>query len=220
MRSACARSSGNVSLVSPSMIAGSASYRRATSASIAGIVGHGSRSSTLRMLGSARRFAVPELDLVIRNGMVVDGAMSPRYVADIAVRDGVIVEIGRVRGRGARELDATGLVVAPGFVDLHTHYDAQVFWDPYCSLSGWHGVTSVAIGNCGFGFAPVRAAERERAMMSMTRVEAIPMASMKEGMPWSWVTFPEFLDAVDKAPKAVNILPYVPISPLLIWVMG
>ena len=84
----------------------------------------------------------------------------------------------------------------------------------------WHGITSVVIGNCGFGFAPVRPAERERAMMSMTRVEAIPMASMKQGMPWSWVTFPEFLDSVDRTPKAVNILPYVPLSPLLIWVMG
>ncbi|HKU95619.1 MAG TPA: amidohydrolase family protein, partial [Vineibacter sp.] len=104
--------------------------------------------------------------------------------------------------------------------DLHTHYDAQLFWDPYCTLSGWHGITSVAIGNCGFGFAPVRPEMRERAMMTMTRVEAIPMASMQQGMPWDWVTFPEFLDSVERAPKAMNILPYVPIAPLLIWVMG
>jgi N-acyl-D-amino-acid deacylase len=160
-------------------------------------------------------------DKVIRGGMIVDGSRLPRFRGDIGIKDGVIAAIGNLDPADADEtIDAGGLIVAPGFVDLHTHYDAQLFWDPYCTLSSWHGITSVVIGNCGFGFAPVRPAERERAMMSMTRVEAIPMASMKEGMPWSWVTFPEFLDAVDKAPKAVNILPYVPISPLLIWVMG
>ena len=100
-----------------------------------------------------------------------------------------------------------GMHVAPGFVDLHTHYDAQVFWDPYCTLSGWHGVTSVAIGNCGFGFAPVQPELREYAMRSMTRVEAIPYESMRQGMPWDWVTFPEFLDSLDATPKALNILP-------------
>jgi len=160
-------------------------------------------------------------DKVIRGGMIVDGSRLPRFRGDIGIKDGVIAAIGHLDANDADEtIDAGGLIVAPGFVDLHTHYDAQLFWDPYCTLSSWHGITSVVIGNCGFGFAPVRPAERERAMMSMTRVEAIPMAAMKEGMPWSWVTFPEFLDAVDKAPKAVNILPYVPISPLLIWVMG
>ncbi|HTR82897.1 MAG TPA: amidohydrolase family protein [Reyranella sp.] len=160
-------------------------------------------------------------DKVIRGGMIVDGSRLPRFRGDIAIKDGAIAAIGHLDANDADEtIDAGGLIVAPGFVDLHTHYDAQLFWDPYCTLSSWHGITSVVIGNCGFGFAPVRPAERERAMMSMTRVEAIPMASMKEGMPWSWVTFPEFLDAVDKAPKAVNILPYVPVSPLLIWVMG
>ena len=87
-------------------------------------------------------------------------------------------------------IDAEGLIVAPGFVDLHTHYDAQVFWDPYCSLSGWHGVTSVVIGNCGFGFAPVAPEMRERAMLSMTRTEAIPLDAMRAGMPWDWVTLP------------------------------
>lgn len=160
-------------------------------------------------------------DRVIRNGMVVDGTRAPRFVADIAIKDGLIAEIGHVNPSDAGEvLDAEGLVVAPGFVDLHTHYDAQLFWDPYCTLSSWHGITSVVIGNCGFGFAPVRPEMRERAMLTMTRVEAIPLASMKEGMPWTWTTFPEFLDAVERAPKAVNILPYVPVSPLLIWVLG
>ena len=160
-------------------------------------------------------------DRVIRNGTIIDGARLPRFRGDIAIRDGVIVEIGRIDPADAREvIDATSLIVAPGFIDLHTHYDAQLFWDPYCTLSGWHGITSVVIGNCGFGFAPVRPEMRERSMMTMTRVEAIPMASMKEGMPWDWVTFPEFLDSVERTPKAVNILPYVPLAPLLIWVMG
>ena len=162
-----------------------------------------------------------EFDLVIRNGMVIDGTRVPRYRADIGIRNGVIADIGRLpAGAGKQEIDAGGCVVAPGFVDLHTHYDAQLFWDPYCTLSGWHGITSAAIGNCGFGFAPVRPEERERSMLSMTRVEAIPYASMKAGMPWDWVTFPEFLDSVERAPKAINLLPYVPVGPLLIWVMG
>lgn len=162
-----------------------------------------------------------EFDIVIKDGMIIDGTRVPRYRADIGIKDGVIAAIGRVpEDQAARVIDANGLVVAPGFVDLHTHYDAQLFWDPYCTLSGWHGITSAVIGNCGFGFAPVSPEMRERAMLTMTRVEAIPYASMKEGLPWNWTTFPEFLDSVDAAPKAINLLPYVPIGPLLIWVMG
>jgi len=160
-------------------------------------------------------------DRVIKNGIIVDGTRQPRFRGDIAITNGVIACVGIIDASDAGEvIDATGLIVAPGFVDLHTHYDSQLFWDPYCSISGWHGVTSVVIGNCGFGFAPVRPADREYAMKSMTRIEAIPFASMKEGMPWDWVTFPEFLDSVDRAPKAVNILPYVPVGPLLIWALG
>ena len=160
-------------------------------------------------------------DTVIKNGMIVDGTRAPRFRGDLAIRDGVIAGVGRIDAHEAREvIDADGLVVAPGFVDLHTHYDAQVFWDPYCTLSGWHGITAVVIGNCGFGFAPVRPELRERAMLTMTRVEAIPLASMRAGMPWSWVTFPEFLDAIERTPKAVNILPFVPVGPLLVWVLG
>jgi len=160
-------------------------------------------------------------DRVIRGGMIVDGSRCPRYRGDIGIKDGRIAAIGQIgAGEADETIDAGGLIVAPGFVDLHTHYDAQLFWDPYCTLSSWHGITSVVIGNCGFGFAPVRPAERERAMLTMTRVEAIPFETMKQGMPWNWVTYPEFLDAVDAAPKAINILPYVPVSPLLIWVMG
>ena len=114
-----------------------------------------------------------------------------------------------------------GLIVAPGFIDLHTHYDAQIQWDPYLTLSGWHGVTTVAIGNCGFGFAPCRPEDRERAMSSLTRNEAIPYDAMRLGMSWDWVTFPEFLDRMQRrVPKGVNMISYVPLTPVYTWVMG
>ena len=162
-----------------------------------------------------------DFDLIIKDGMIIDGTRMPRYRADLGIKKGRIAKIGRLRSSDAtRTLDATGQIVAPGFVDLHTHYDAQLFWDPHCTISSWHGVTSIVIGNCGFGFAPVYPEARERAMLTMTRVEAIPYASMKAGLPWDWTTFPEFLDSIDRRPKAVNILPYVPVSPLLTYVMG
>jgi N-acyl-D-amino-acid deacylase len=162
-----------------------------------------------------------DYDLLLKDGIIVDGTRSQRYRGDVGIRDGKIATIGRLRASDARRvLDASGLVVAPGFIDLHTHYDAQLFWDPYLTLSGWHGVTSAVIGNCGFGFAPVHPEMRERAMLGMTRVEAIPYESMRLGLPWDWVTYPEFLDSVERAPKAVNVLPYVPLAPLLVWVMG
>jgi N-acyl-D-amino-acid deacylase len=164
---------------------------------------------------------VPEFDAVIKDGMIVDGARMPRFRGDVGIKDGVITRIGRIdRSDAHREIDATGMIVAPGFIDLHTHYDAQVFWDPYLTTSGWHGVTSVVIGNCGFGFAPMRTELRERAMLSMTRVEAIPLATMRTALPWDWVTYPEFLDSIERRPKAVNVLPYIPVNPLLIWVLG
>ena len=162
-----------------------------------------------------------EYDIIIRGGMVVDGTLTPRYVSDIAIKDGKIAKIGGLNGKsGTRVLDAPGLVVAPGFVDLHTHYDAQIQWDPYCTLSGWHGVTSVAIGNCGFGFAPCRPGDRDRSMLSLSRNEAIPLKSMQEGMLWDWETFPEFLDSLDRMPKGINVISYVPLTPLYGWVMG
>src|SRR5882762_4484279 len=128
---------------------------------------------------------MPELDLVISGGTVVDGTRFPAFRADVGIRAGRIAEIGRIaKSRAKRVLEADGLIVAPGFVDLHTHYDAQIQWDPWCTISGWHGVTSVALGNCGFGFAPSRVADRDRAMLGMTRNEAIPYDAMKAGMPW------------------------------------
>ena len=136
---------------------------------------------------------MPEYDLVIKDGMVIDGTRLPRYRGDIGVKDGKIAKIGRLQShQGTKTLDAEGHMVVPGFIDLHTHYDAQLFWDPYLTISGWHGITSVVIGNCGFGFAPVPPEDQERAMLTMTRTEAIPYESMKAGMPWDWVTFPEF----------------------------
>jgi N-acyl-D-amino-acid deacylase len=162
-----------------------------------------------------------QYDTIIRNGTIIDGRNIPRFVGDIGISDGRIARIGRLGSAAAANvIDATGLVVAPGFVDLHTHYDPQLFWDPYCSISGWHGVTSVAIGNCGFGFAPARPSDREYLMRSLSRVEAIPASCIELALPWTWETFPEWLDALDRQPKGVNVLSYVPLNPLLVYVLG
>src|SRR5580658_11083044 len=164
---------------------------------------------------------MPEFDTIIANGTVVDGARTPRRVTDVAIKDGRIAAFGDFKKhQAAKVLDADGLVVAPGFVDLHTHYDAQIRWDPYCTISGWHGVTSVVLGNCGFGFAPVKPADRDRALLMMTRTEQIPYESMKEGMPWKWESLPQWLDTLEALPKGVNVVSYVPVSPLMVYVMG
>ena len=162
-----------------------------------------------------------DFDTVIRGGTIVDGQRTPRFVSDIGIKDGRVAYIGNIAATGAAQvIDARGMIVAPGFVDLHTHYDSQIFWDPYCTLSGWHGVTSVVIGNCGFGFAPCRPADRDRAMLSMERNEAVPLKTMQVGMPFDWESFPEFLNSIERTPKGVNVLSYVPLSPLLMYVMG
>jgi len=164
---------------------------------------------------------MPTYDLVIKSGTVIDGLRTPRYKADIGIAGGKIVSIGRIDASDAAEVvDASGKIVAPGVVDLHTHYDSQVFWDPWCTMSGWHGVTSVVIGNCGFGFAPCKPEDRERAMLSLSRNEAVPMKTMQAGMPWDWVTFPEFLESVDRTPKGVNVMAFVPLAPLYAYVAG
>ncbi len=160
-------------------------------------------------------------DIVIKGGTVIDGVQTPRYKADVAIKNGRVAQIGRVSSADADEVvDASHRVVAPGFVDLHTHYDSQVFWDPWCTMSGWHGVTSVVIGNCGFGFAPCKPEDRERAMLSLARNEAVPLKTMKAGMPWDWVTFAEFLASVDRTPKGVNVMAFVPLAPLYGYVVG
>lgn len=162
-----------------------------------------------------------EYDVVIRGGTVVDGTGIPKYRADLAIKDGRIAMIsGRLKASGARELDATGCIVAPGAVDLHTHYDAQLNWDPYASLSGWFGVTSISIGQCGFGFAPTRPEDRDLNMRMMNRIEAIPLKSMELGMRWDWVTFPEYLDSLDRQGLGVNVGALVPFSPLRGYVLG
>ena len=160
-------------------------------------------------------------DLVIKGGTVIDGLQTPRFKADVAIAGGRVAQIGRVAASdGAEVVDASGRIVAPGFVDLHTHYDSQVFWDPWCTMSGWHGVTSVVIGNCGFGFAPCKPEDRDRAMLTVSRNEAVPLRTMQAGMPWDWVTFPEFLESVDRTPKGVNVMAFVPLAPLYAYVAG
>ena len=125
---------------------------------------------------------MPEYDLVIRGGTIVDGTGIPRYQGDLGVKDGRVAKIsGKISPQGAREIDASGCIVAPGAIDLHTHYDAQLNWDPYASLSGWFGVTSLTVGECGFGFAPTRAEDRDLNMRMMNRIEAIPLESMRLG---------------------------------------
>ena len=163
-----------------------------------------------------------DFDLVIKNGTLYDGTGFPGRVADVAVKDGKIalVDDHIPADNAERVIDAEGLNVAPGFVDLHTHYDAQIFWDPHCTLSGWHGVTSVVIGNCGFGLAPCQPSDRERLMLSLTRNEQISLEAMQEGLPWDWETFGEFLDSVDRAPKGVNVASFAPLTPIMVWAMG
>jgi N-acyl-D-amino-acid deacylase len=162
-----------------------------------------------------------DFDLHIKGGTIVDGTRVPRYRADVWIREGRIAQIGgRAPGVARRVIDAGGAIVAPGFVDLHTHYDAQIRWDPYCTISGWHGVTSVVLGNCGFGFAPVKPEFRERSMLTMTRTEAIPYDAMKAGLKWDWETLPEYLDSLERAPKGVNCIQYMPTASLMTYVMG
>ena len=164
---------------------------------------------------------MPTYDLLLKGGVVIDGLRTPRYTADVAIAGGRIAQIGGIAETEAtRVIDARDHIVAPGFVDLHTHYDSQVFWDPYCTLSGWHGVTSVAIGNCGFGFAPVKPEHRQRAMLTMERNEAVRATTMAEGMPWDWETYPEYLNSLERTPKGLNMLSYGSLNPLMSYVMG
>ena len=162
-----------------------------------------------------------EFDLVIRGGTVIDGTGVPRRRADVAVKDGRVAMIsGNIPAGAAKEIDATGCYVAPGAIDLHTHYDAQLNWDPYASLSGWFGVTSLTIGQCGFGFAPTRPDDRDLNMRMMDRIEAIPLKSMRLGMRWDWETFPEYLDSLENQGLGLNVGALLPFSPMRGYVLG
>jgi N-acyl-D-amino-acid deacylase len=159
-------------------------------------------------------------DLLIKNGTVIDGTGAPRYQADVAVKDGKIAEIGKIGDGAAKIIDAAGAVVAPGFIDPHTHYDAQICWDSAISPSSWHGVTSVVMGNCGVGIAPCKPEAREIAMRDLVNVEGIPFEVLDRGITWDWQTFPEFLDAADKRGSALNLAFLAPLTPFRHWVMG
>ncbi len=160
------------------------------------------------------------LDLLIRNATVIDGSGAPRYRSDVGVQNGRITELGRIRTAAQRTIDADGLILAPGFIDGHTHMDAQVAWDPIGSCSCWHGVTSVIMGNCGFALAPCKPEDREWFARCLEAVEDIPTEAMMTGIDWTWETFPEYLANVERLPKGLNYGMYLGHSALRMYVMG
>jgi len=159
-------------------------------------------------------------DLVIRNGKIVDGTGQPSFIGDVAIDGGKITSVGPKAGAGRREIDATGLLVTPGFVDIHTHYDGQVTWDPYLTPSSWHGVTTLVMGNCGVGFAPVAPGKEEFLIGLMEGVEDIPGTALAEGIKWNWESFPEYMNAVEKMQRAVDVGVQVPHGSVRAYVMG
>lgn len=159
-------------------------------------------------------------DTIIRGGTLVDGSGQPRFTGDLGITDGRIAEVGGKLGAARREIDASGAIVTPGWVDVHTHYDGQVTWDPYLSPSTDHGVTSVVMGNCGVGFAPVHADKRDWLISVMEGVEDIPGTVLAEGIDWQWETFPEYLDALERMPRALDVGAQIPHSALRTFVMG
>lgn len=159
-------------------------------------------------------------DLVIRGGFVVDGSGNPGQDADIAIRDGRVVEVGKVSASGAEEIDARGKLVAPGFVDIHTHYDGQVTWGDALSPSSNHGVTTAVMGNCGVGFAPVRTTDRDRLIRLMEGVEDIPFPVLAEGLPWNWESFPDYLDSLEDRAFDIDFGAQLPHAALRVYVMG
>ncbi|QUL38527.1 amidohydrolase family protein [Erythrobacter sp. JK5] len=161
-----------------------------------------------------------QFDLIIRGGTIVDGTGAQGFIGDVAIRDGVIAALGAVAGDAREEIDATGKIVAPGFVDIHTHYDGQATWDQEMAPSSWHGVTTVVMGNCGVGFAPAKPDRHEWLISLMEGVEDIPGTALSEGITWDWETFPEYLDALEKLPRAVDVATHVPHGAVRAYVLG
>ena len=158
--------------------------------------------------------------LIIRNGTVVDGSGGAPFVADVGVKDGKIVEVGKIAWRADQEIDAAGLLVTPGFVDIHTHYDAQALWSSHIDPSSWHGVTTVMFGNCGVGFAPCKPGDRDKLVELMEGVEDIPGAVMNEGLDWQWESFAEYLDALDRRTRDMDVCALLPHAAVRVFVMG
>ncbi|MEY3906447.1 MAG: hypothetical protein RIR59_1270, partial [Pseudomonadota bacterium] len=159
-------------------------------------------------------------DLVIRGGTIVDGTGAKPFQGDVAIDGGLISAIGKVDAPGREEIDATGKIVTPGFVDVHTHYDGQATWDAEMAPSSWHGVTTVIMGNCGVGFAPARPDRHEWLISLMEGVEDIPGTALAEGMKWDWETFPEYLDALERLPRTLDVGTHVPHGAVRAYVLG
>jgi len=159
-------------------------------------------------------------DLIIRGGKIADGTGQDAFTGDIAVSDGKITEVGTVEGKARREIKADDRLVTPGFVDIHTHYDAQATWDPHLLPSGWHGITTAVVGNCGVGFAPAKPDQHQMLIELMEGVEDIPGSALSEGIKWDWETFPEYLDALERSPLALDIGTHVPHGSVRTYVMG
>jgi N-acyl-D-aspartate/D-glutamate deacylase len=163
-----------------------------------------------------------DYDIKITGGTLIDGTGAPGKLGDLGIRDGKVVAMGEVKGEAKRTIDATGMVVSPGFVDIHTHYDAQILWDRMMTISPWHGVTSVVMGNCGFGVAPTRKEHRELIMRTLENVEGMSYDALHAGlgMDWPFESFPEYLDTIEKLGTAINVGVLVGHTPIRLYVMG